>query len=244
MENEVLRTIRQRQSVRQFSAKEVPLPLLLELLEAADRAPSGFNLQPWSFVVVTDEKLRGLLCHAAMGQQQVRTAPATIVFVSDPHCSGKRFERILQMGLVSGALNAPRVNLYRNSVRASFQLGPFGIMGFLKRLAVPFMRLKAPLPNPLTSFREVGEYVCRQTIFAAQTFMLAAESVGLATVPMEGFDEGRVKKLLKIPRSMRIPLIIVVGYKAPDLFVPLTPRLDLTEKVSLNQFPNKLARPV
>jgi nitroreductase len=105
------------------------------------------------------------------------------------------------------------------------------------------MRLKGPVPNALTSSREVGDYVCRQTIFAAQTFMLAAESAGLSTVPMEGFDEGRVKKLLKIPRSMRVPLIIVVGYKAPDFFVPVTPRLDLSEKVSLNQFPNKLARP-
>ena len=34
---------------------------------------------------------------------------------------------------------------------------------------------------------------------AAMVFMLAAHAEGLGTCPMEGFDESRVKRLLRLP---------------------------------------------
>lgn len=45
-------------------------------------------------------------------------------------------------------------------------------------------------------------------------FMLAAESAGLATVPMEGFDERRVRRILNISRSHIVALVVPVGYAA------------------------------
>ncbi|MFQ6046058.1 MAG: nitroreductase family protein [Gemmatimonadales bacterium] len=43
-----------RRTVRQFSDRPVPRPLIEDCLRAAGAAPSGANLQPWHFVVVTD----------------------------------------------------------------------------------------------------------------------------------------------------------------------------------------------
>ena len=45
-------------------------------------------------------------------------------------------------------------------------------------------------------------------------FMIAAEAAGLATCPMEGFDERRVQKALGIPRHYLPILVTPVGYSA------------------------------
>lgn len=44
----------QRHSTRDFANKPVPLDVVKRCLEAAGRAPSGANQQPWHFAVVTD----------------------------------------------------------------------------------------------------------------------------------------------------------------------------------------------
>ena len=46
-------TIRRRRTVRDFSDKPVPREVIEYALMAAGTAPSGANLQPWHFVVIT-----------------------------------------------------------------------------------------------------------------------------------------------------------------------------------------------
>lgn len=43
-----------RRTVRDFSTEPIPLDAVREAVRAAASAPSGANLQPWRFVVVTD----------------------------------------------------------------------------------------------------------------------------------------------------------------------------------------------
>jgi iodotyrosine deiodinase len=49
-----LASMRARRSVRQFSREPVPYELVENAVAAAGTAPSGANLQPWTFVVVSD----------------------------------------------------------------------------------------------------------------------------------------------------------------------------------------------
>jgi nitroreductase len=51
-------------------------------------------------------------------------------------------------------------------------------------------------------------------MLCARTLMLAAHAAGLATLPMEGFDEHRVRRVLRIPRSQIVPVVIAIGYAA------------------------------
>ena len=46
---------------------------------------------------------------------------------------------------------------------------------------------------------------------AAQTFMLSIAAEGFHTCPLEGFDEKRLKKMLKLPRRTHINMVVVVG---------------------------------
>jgi len=58
-----------RRSVREFSTEELPDGVLQECLLAAGSAPSGANLQPWSFVVVQDAELKRRIREAAEAEE-------------------------------------------------------------------------------------------------------------------------------------------------------------------------------
>jgi len=47
-----------RRSVRRFKQDEVPKDVLHRILEAGRWAPSGANLQPWRFVVISDVEVK------------------------------------------------------------------------------------------------------------------------------------------------------------------------------------------
>jgi iodotyrosine deiodinase len=50
--------MQRRRSVRHFSDQPVPRGIIQECLIAAGSAPSGANLQPWHFVVVSDPEIK------------------------------------------------------------------------------------------------------------------------------------------------------------------------------------------
>jgi nitroreductase len=54
-----------RRSVRDFSSEAVPRKVIEECLLAAGSAPSGANMQPWSFVVVSDAAVKREIREAA-----------------------------------------------------------------------------------------------------------------------------------------------------------------------------------
>lgn len=57
--------IRRRRTVREFSPRPVPREVIEDCLRAAGTAPSGANLQPWHFVVVTDPGVKKAIREAA-----------------------------------------------------------------------------------------------------------------------------------------------------------------------------------
>ena len=63
--NEVERVVFTRRSVRNFSDKPVPEPLIRRIVEAGRHAPSGGNSQPWKFIVISNKDLLDELNEAA-----------------------------------------------------------------------------------------------------------------------------------------------------------------------------------
>jgi nitroreductase len=54
---ELLQAINERRSVREFTDEPVSDATLRELIDAAIQAPSAINQQPWSFVVVKNQRV-------------------------------------------------------------------------------------------------------------------------------------------------------------------------------------------
>ncbi|MQC25044.1 MAG: nitroreductase family protein [Chloroflexi bacterium] len=66
MAADLLRALRERRSVRRYTAEPVAREQLLQLLEIAGWAPSAHNRQPWRFAVVQSEGVKQKLA-AEMG---------------------------------------------------------------------------------------------------------------------------------------------------------------------------------
>ena len=54
--------LKNRRTIRRFQPDPVPDDLVEKVVEAARWAPSGFNLQPWDFVVIRKKELRDAIC--------------------------------------------------------------------------------------------------------------------------------------------------------------------------------------
>ena len=57
--------INRRRTIREFSDRPVPRDIIENCLLAAGTAPSGANLQPWQFVVVSDPAIKKQIQEAA-----------------------------------------------------------------------------------------------------------------------------------------------------------------------------------
>jgi nitroreductase len=62
--------VARRRTVRDFSDRPVPRDLIETALQAAGTAPSGANLQPWHFAVVTGPKTKNKIRQAAEREER------------------------------------------------------------------------------------------------------------------------------------------------------------------------------
>jgi iodotyrosine deiodinase len=62
--------IQRRRTVRHFSDRSVPREIIENCLRTAATAPSGANMQPWHFVVVTDPKVKRQIREAAEKEER------------------------------------------------------------------------------------------------------------------------------------------------------------------------------
>jgi len=88
---DTLSAINKRRCVRGFSDAVPDDELVRTVLEAAVRAPSAGNLQPWHFYVVRDESVKQELATAALSQRHVSEAPVVIVVCADQDRSAGRY---------------------------------------------------------------------------------------------------------------------------------------------------------
>ena len=84
--------LEERHSVRRFDpGVDVPPETVERLLEAAIRAPSAGNRQPWHLYVVRKAGKRDKLAAAAYNQSFVAQAPVAIVVCADAEQSAARY---------------------------------------------------------------------------------------------------------------------------------------------------------
>ena len=57
--------VNRRRTVREFSDRPVPRDIIETALKAASTAPSGANLQPWHFVVISGPQTKKKIREAA-----------------------------------------------------------------------------------------------------------------------------------------------------------------------------------
>ena len=65
-----LEIMKKRRTVRDYSSRPIPRKIIENAIKAAGSAPSGANMQPWHFVVVTNPEVRTKIRQAAELEEQ------------------------------------------------------------------------------------------------------------------------------------------------------------------------------
>jgi nitroreductase len=182
--------IRERRSTPHFESTPIHEADLKKILKAALEAPSGYNLQPWRFVVVRDPETRKRLREAAMGQPRVEEAPVVVVACGDPQGWKKGdLEEMLSLGNQHG---------FPESGNDGARKAVTGLLGGTGGEA-----------GGISGNTHV--WVNRHVMIAFTTLMWMAESLGYDTAPMEGFFEDKVKQVLDIPNEVRVVALLAIG---------------------------------
>ena len=86
-EKGALETIMSRKSVRSYTDEAVSPAQIETLLKAAMAAPTGMNVQPWRFVVLTDQAVKDQLAGPRGGM--VKNAPLVLVVCGETTFTGR-----------------------------------------------------------------------------------------------------------------------------------------------------------
>ena len=116
------------------------------------------------------------------------------------------------------ALHEPELRAEVGRCAASMGMNKFCIEA---PMLVVIVLEKPNLSSKIGSVLKDKEYTLIDIGIAAEHFCLQAAELGLGTCMIGWFDEKKVRKLLDIPSSKRIPLLICAGYPAS----PLRPKI-------------------
>jgi nitroreductase len=205
-----------RRSNRKFDPNvDVPDEIIRTSLERAILSPNSSNMQLWEFHWIRSEDALKAMVPLCLGQQAATTARQMVVFVTRKDKWRARadwnLDRIKET--IKGEptkVQKMALKYYGIIMPLMYRSDFFGITTLIRRSISFFMGLRKPF------YRAGGKSAQRITVhkscaLAAQTFMLSIAAEGFHSCPMEGFDEKRVKKFLRLPNGAEINMIISVG---------------------------------
>lgn len=179
--------LRERRATRNFTAEEVPEEVLTAILSDAALAPSGYNLQPWRFLVLRAAEARRRLQAAAFDQPKIGEAPVMIIAFSPRSAWLDRFDEVFGESVRRGAL--PAEGIEKRKKGAADFIGTF----------------------------DPSVWINRHVMIAFTTLMLAAEAHGWDTAPMEGFDADAVRREFGLGDDTEVVALLAIGRAAdPD----------------------------
>jgi len=76
---ETFTAIQMRRSVRAYDSRKIPPAIMQRLLDSLRIAPSGWNNQPWKFILVQDSSVKAELAQACKKQMWIAEAPLIVV---------------------------------------------------------------------------------------------------------------------------------------------------------------------
>ncbi|HVT79730.1 MAG TPA: nitroreductase family protein [Phycisphaerae bacterium] len=180
-----------RRATQSFLPDPVPPEYLEAILHLAAQAPSGYNLQPWRFIVVQNAANKQRLQKAARNQGKISEAPVVIITIGLKQESRDSIRDVLEEGARRGAGNPAEIDQ-----RAK------GAVELLDRITMPV-------------------WVSRHVMVAFTTMMLAAKAYGFDTAPMEGFDPDAVRREFDIPADAEVIALLALGKRrGPDKVYP------------------------
>ena len=204
-----------RRSVRKFTDKPIPKDVLDACIDLALIAPSSCNLQPWEFHVVQSADKKQKLVEACMSQNAATTAAELIVVVARTN----NWRKVAKLNIDQWP--QPKIpkhwkEFYTKGVAFTYWQGPFHAVGAVKKAITSLAGAFRPMPRGPFTKSDMRVWAIKSTALAAENLMLAFRAYGFDSCPMEGMDEQRVRRLLKLPRDAEVVMVVGAGERAKD----------------------------
>lgn len=186
-----------QRSLRRFTDAPVPDAAIRRLLEAARKAPSPTNSQPWAFIVVRDQEKR-----RALAEIYAKAWGFAKQFYGDPAKAKDEPERVMLEATdrLAGALDEAPLFILCCLDRS--RLGP---------MVTPDL---ATILEPSSAYGAVWA--------AVQNILLAARGLGLAALPtnLTRLLDHEVRPLLGMPEHVETVILIAIGHPREGKFGP------------------------
>ncbi len=186
----LLNQLQWRYATKQFDAtKKIPANVWAALEEALVLTPSSFGLQPWKFIVVTDQAVKEQLVAASWRQTQPAECSHHVIFAAKNNLTEADVDRFLRRQVEVRGGTIESLAGYRNVI-VGFA-GKGAQEGWLKDWAI------------------------RQAYIAIGNFMTSAALLGIDTCPMEGIAADQYDKILGLEGSgYSTAVACAAGYRA------------------------------
>jgi len=213
---EFKKVVQSRRSIRVYLSDPVPDTVVQDVLDIGLLAPNSSNLQPWEFLWIKDPEKKKAMNKICLSQQAARTAPVLIVCVARPQLWKENRKQMLELFANDAAAPKIAIDYYQKLVPLVYSVGLFSIFGFLKRIVFSIAGIFRVMPRGPYSYSDLREWAVKTTALACENIMLGFRAAGYDSCPMEGFDEVRLKKLLKLPCNSHVVMVISAGKRAPN----------------------------
>jgi nitroreductase len=203
---DLLESIRSRKSIRAFLTEPVAENVIMDILEAATRAPSGVNLQPWEFFVVRGVALQRLR-QAYVEEYRLGKKPVPEIPVGDTKGGAPMLEGIFRERSVALAKQIFRL--------LDISKGDKKRQNEYMELMMQFYGAPAVIVI-VTDKKLVGSWPILDIGLVVENIALVALEYGLGSCIMRAIVDYPeiLRKIARIPGSKRIIIGVAIGY--PD----------------------------
>ncbi len=190
--SQVVDALKWRYATKVFdSSKKIPEDTWTSLEDSLVLTPSSFGLQPWKFLVITDDDIKAQLLPHSWNQAQVTQCSHLVVFAVPTAVTEADVDRFLQATADSRGVDVSTLDGYRKMVVS------FVVDGM--------------------DSQQQKDWAIKQTYIALGQFMLSAAMIGVDTCPMEGFMASKYDEVLGLAeKGLTAAVVCPAGYRSPS----------------------------
>lgn len=221
----VTEAVLSRRSVRSFRLDPVSVEVLQRVLEKAQRAPSGGNVQPWNAHVLAGEPLARLVANVAAVIPQGRSAHSPEYVIYPPELDGAYEARRFGVG---------------ETMYAALGIGREDKRGRLGQFMNNFRAFGAPVLMLVHTPRYMGPPQWSDMGMWLQTVMLLLREEGLDSCAQEAWAvyQKQIRQSVDLPEDHVFFCGLAIGWRDPAAPVNQfeVPRASLEDVVTFEGF--------
>ncbi len=212
------KTVQSRRAIRIFDGVPIPKDMMRDCLRDAILAPSSSNLQCYEIYWVRDDEKKKLLAELCLGQPAATTAGDLVVIVSRVDQWQSHLKKLSNIMTDDGKkpMKGPVRDYYENIIPLLMKTDRLGLNNLKRRFMFWYRSRSEPTVNGPVKRADHRVYGHIQASLAAENLMLSLAAHGYESCPMGGIDKRGIGKLLGIPSSAEVTMVIGAGTGTPQ----------------------------